>query len=231
MSSPTSSLRRWLLRLLFLFLLCAVFASGFSLAWYCVVMDVTRRLENLDKSLRELSQGIYGTNYFHLPGVDAEGKARLAAFDPSRGSNTLKLSNNSVWGDSSLSLQGDGTLISETKKGGKRTLGVIAPDRCKAVFHKVLTSGLLNFSEEVIQLKERLDEKLGPWRGRKMVDDGSSVKISITVPELEVNKEISVYVPEVALENHPDIIEFKLLIELEKEIASLVPAGDPEWSR
>ncbi len=65
---------------------------------------------------------------------------RLAAFDPARGSNMLKLSYSSVWGNSSLTLKGNGTLISETKQG-TRTLGVIAPDRCKAVFHKVLTNG------------------------------------------------------------------------------------------
>lgn len=65
----------------------------------------------------------------------------------------------------------------------------------------------------------------------KHVSDGSYDEIQITAPELEVDKSICIYVPEVALENYPDIIEFRAFIELEKEILSLVPEDDPEWHR
>lgn len=160
MSALKSTCRRWLLRLSYLILLLASFAAGFKLAWHCVVVDGTDRLRDLDESRRELCQAIYRSNSLHAQGINVERKTRLAAFDPARDGSTLKLSSDSVWGSRALTLQGDGTLVSKTKSG-TRPLAVIDPDRCKTLFHKVLTSGFMDYSEEVIEMKERLDEKLG----------------------------------------------------------------------
>lgn len=230
MSTPQSTCRRWMRRLLCLLLLIAFFIAGFSLAWNYVIVSGTERLAHLDKSRRELCQNVYGRNYLHVQGVDTKAEARLAAFDPAHGSNTLQLIySNPFAGEAGLTLQGDGTLVSKTKNG-TRKVAVIDHELCMALFHKVLTSGLLNYSEDVIRLKESLDYKLGgPGYAKKHVDDGSDVEIRITVPELEVDKEISIYEPGVALENHPDIIEFQLLIDLEKEIQNLAPEDDPDW--
>ena len=230
MSAQKSTNRRWLLRLSYLILLLTAFAAGFKLGWHFVVVDGMNQLRDLDKTRKEFCQEIYGTNYLHLHGIDKEEEARLAAFDPTRGSNTLRLSYSSWGGSRVLTLRGDGTLVSETESG-TRTLAVIDPDRCKVLFHKVLTSGLLNYSEEVIQMKERLDKKLKTHGTVTEVCDGSHVKISITAPEVELDKAIGIYEPEVALKNHPDIIEFRLFIDLEKEILSLVPENDPDWHR
>lgn len=63
------------------------------------------------------------------------------------------------------------------------------------------------------------------------VDDAADVEISISVPELGVNKTVSIYAPDTELKNFPDIIELQILTRLEREILELVPKGDPDWSR
>jgi hypothetical protein len=216
---PSRRRRGWR-ALFYLVTLAVVFAAGFSLAWYGVVVRDAYRMDALDQKIQRLVQGIYGSNHFHIPQVDAEAQSKLAAFDPARGSNCIKLSYSSIWGSSSLTLQGNGSLISETKRG-VRNFERIAPERCKAVFHKFLTSGLLNYSDEVVKLKGELIRELGPRRGMHRVDDGRWVEISITVPELQVDKAIRIYEPEVELKNFPDLIELSLFIAMEQELIRL----------
>jgi len=76
-------------------------------------------------------------------------------------------------------------------------------------------------------LKKDLDRPISTSHA----NDAADVEIKISVPELGVNKTVSIYAPDVELKNFPDIIELQIFTRLEREILDLVPKGDPDWFR
>jgi hypothetical protein len=217
-------MKRWLITFL---LIVLAFAAGFELAKQFVIFNGVRDEKRFKESINALQQRIYGDNYFHLEGIDPEGKARLNAFDPSQCDATIQLAYSSIWNnDCHLTLRGDGTLTSETKSSS-RVVTIIDHDRCKAFFRKVLSSGMLNYSQQAVDLKK----DLFTYTSIKMVSDAAYVEITISAPELQVHKTVSIYAPDVELENYPDIIELQIFTHLEREILDLVPKGDLDWSR
>lgn len=64
------------------------------------------------------------------------------------------------------------------------------------------------------------------WKG---VTDHPTTRIRISVPEMKAGLDVSVYAPEVDLENFPDIIELKLITRLKNELLALVPKNDSFW--
>ena len=56
-------------------------------------------------------------------------------------------------------------------------------------------------------------------------------EIHLSVPELEVEKRISIYAPQVELENYPDIIDYQLVVQMTKELRELIPKEFPQWER
>lgn len=216
-------MKRWLVTLSLVIL---AFAAGFQLASHFLIVSSNRSEKRFKESIKGMQQRIYGNNYFHLEGIDPESDVRLNAFNPAKSGGTIRLAYSSVWNnDCNLTLNGDGTLTSENKSGS-RVVTTLDQDRCKAFFRKTLASGLLNYSQQTVDLKKDLD------LSNTIMDvyDAAYVEIRISAPELEVNKTISIYAPDVELENFPDIIELQIFSSLEREIVDLVPKGDPDWS-
>jgi hypothetical protein len=220
--------------LLFSFLLLVGFAAGFTSALLLVSYsrhdyDKEREAE-FRRSITELRRRIYGQNDFHLKGVSPETESQLTAFDPAKSTGSITVSyvgglDGSVRGsDDHLQLRADGGLYSEVH-GSSQLITTIPPNRCADVFRRVLTSGILNYSEGVIELKKDL---LAP-ESRSSVSDVPNTVIRISVPELKAEQTISICGSDNELENFPDIVEFQLISEIEKEIFDLVPKGYPLW--
>lgn len=182
--------------------------------------------ERFLRTVTELRQKIYGTNYFHLKGVFPDIEAQLAAFDPSQGKGSIVLSyvGGMGGGDHFLRLEGDGSLFQEVQ-GRRELITKVPAERCKAFFQQVLTSGILNYSEGVIAMKEdllRLDSI-------SHVTDCPDTGIRISVPELGVEKFVSIYALEVEARNYPEIVDFQIVLRIEKEIRDLVPEDHLLW--
>jgi len=217
-------MKRWLVTLS---LVVLAFVAGFQLASHFLIVSSNRSEKRFKESIKDMQQRIYGNNYFHLEGIDPESDARLNAFDPAKSGVTIRLAYSSVWDDDcSLTLKGDGSLTSENKSGS-RVVTTLDHDHCKAFFRKTLASGLLNYSQQTVDLKKDLDRP----NSTSHVNDAADVEIKISVPELGVNKTVSIYAPDTELKNYPDIVELQIFSRIEREILELVPNGDPDWSR
>lgn len=182
--------------------------------------------EEFRERVREFRQRIFGTNYFHHEGLFTETDAQLAAFDlaSSKGSIVLSYTGGMGRGDLSIRLSSDGILTREVD-GVSERITAIAPERCKTIFLESLRSGILNYSEGVIELKQDL---LRP-NSRIHITDSPDTNISISVPELAVEKLVTIYAPDIEAQNYPDIIEFRIFLRIEKEIRDLVPKDYPLW--
>lgn len=217
-------MKRWLVTLSLVIL---AFAAGFQLASHFLIVRSNRSEKRFKESIKGMQQRIYRVHNLHEERIDPESTDVLDAFDPAKSGGTIRLAYSSVWKDDcSLTLNGDGTLTSENKSGS-RVVTTLDRDRCKAFFRKTLASGLLSYSQQTVDLKKDLD----PPNSISHVDDAADVEISISVPELGVNKTVSIYAPDIELKNYPDIIELQNFIRLEHEILDLVPKGDQDWSR
>jgi len=215
--------RRLILSLLFLI----TFAAGFYLAGRCMLTTADRDAKQFLSTIKDLRQRIYGRNYDHYQGIDLERKARLAAYDPATSKGSISVTTSSIWskGDHCLRLRGDGALDSVIGDQ-TRLITTLGHERTKELFQQFLTSGILNYSEGVIDLKKDLVRP----PAIALVDDAAYVEIRIFAPELEVDKSVTIYAPDVEVRNYPDIIENQIFIRLEKSMLDLVPAGDADWS-
>ncbi|MCW1916581.1 hypothetical protein OJ996_23540 [Luteolibacter sp. GHJ8] len=220
-------MRRWILLTL---LSLSMLASGFVLSGYLHwTRDVARRDEDEARHAEEvagLRQRIFGDNYFHHEGLSPEMDSRLAAFDPAKDGSRLSLSyaGGMSGRELHLVLSGDGSLESE-ENGESERLATIPAGQCRSVFLQVLRSGFLNYSEGTVELKREL-----LWPGsRRSVTDNPDTVIRITAPMLEIDKTVSIYTPQVELDNYPDIIEYQIFTRIEKDMLALVPEGKSPW--
>lgn len=217
-------MKRWLVTLSLVIL---AFVAGFQLASHFLIVSSNRSEKRFKASIKDMQQRIYRGQNLHEEKIDPESKDVLDAFDPAKGGGTIRLAYSSVWNDDcSLTLNGDGTLTSENKSGS-RVVTIVDQDRCKAFFRETLASGLLSYSQQTVDLKKDLN----PPNSISFVDDAADVEISISVPELGVNKSVFIYAPDTELKNYPDIVDLQIFSRLEREILELVPNGDPDWSR
>lgn len=208
-------MKRWLLRLI---LLVCGFAPGFWLGMHWINRQRTEA--KLQEVVSRLQSQTYGSNYLDRPGIDKEADAQLAAFDPSHSECRIELGFSSVWGEQSYQLSGTGEFW-RTAKGKRELLITLPPERCKAFFLNMLKGGILNCSAEVIDLKEDLGQEVSHVFSE--VYDASTTDIRIFVPSLKIDKAISVYAADFGLEQHPDIIEYKIITDVEKAMLGLVP--------
>jgi hypothetical protein len=175
----------------------------------------TLQYSNNVKSLR---QEIYGSNKFHREDASPDTKELLTSFVPSTNDEYISLAYVGDFGalDYRLTLCGNGSLYKEAL-GKHQLISNIPRDQCSMFFHHVLTSGILNYSESIVSLKVDL---LNPLK-LKGVTDRPTTEIRISIPKLKIDKFISVYAPDIELQNFPDIIEFQLVTQIEKEILDL----------
>jgi hypothetical protein len=223
-----------------LMMICAVVVTAFVSGWIgaCVILQgqFTERQLHLQERMRgeikqwqahvkTLRQTLYRPD-LHRTEDAPDKEALYAEFVPSKTTENITLSYVANMGgrDFHIILYGNGDLYSED--GGKRhRISSIPNERCIAFFRSVLTSGILNHSDEVLTLKMGLldSEKSG------QVTDRGLTKIHISVPDLNIKKAISISAPDIELENFPDIIELQLFTQLEKSLLDLVPEGFPLW--
>lgn len=213
-------------RLLNLVLLLVIFVVGYVSA----VLRVTGRDDYKDElfrsSIADIRQRTYAPNFLFLKEGVPNIESHSATFDPAKSAGSIMLSYVGGLGgaDHSLQLRGDGGLYSIVS-GDARLVTTIDHDRCTALFKWFLTSGILNYSDEVVEIKRDLLPPNG-WKG---VTDNPNTEIHVSIPELKVDKNISAYAPRVELENFPDIIELQLVTQFEKEMLGLVPKDFPLW--
>jgi len=214
--------------------IAALTLISFALGWVCVCFRVQlsadERIARFEaeqgRLITTLRQRIYGGNYFHSKGISREDDARLERFDPagSKGAITMSYVGGLGGADIHLRIQTDGSLI-VIDHGVSRKVFILDQDRCADFFRRVLTSGILNFSTDVVELK--LDLTQPNMSGGVL--DAPMTEFQISVPELEIDKEFSICSPKSELKHYPDMIEFQLISALEDEIQSFVPKDDPFW--
>jgi hypothetical protein len=167
------------------------------------------------EEVRKLRQTIYGSNYFHSAAHLPKQAARLAGFDPRSQDCFLRLSYLGAK-RRSLELRGDGTLHS-TIDGRVSLVTTLGEKETKDVFLRVVSSGLLNYSESTVQLKRAL-------AAVKVIDGRNDTQFVISVPQLDANKVIEIHELDAEVRNVPDIIEYRLMLDFEKAMTELVPA-------
>ena len=184
--------------------------------------------ERQGEFIKRIRQRIYGSNYFHSKGISPEDDARLELFDPAASKGFITLSYVGGMGNSDTHLTiGINGVISVLERGATRKVGTLDQGRCADFFKRVITSGVLNYSNDVIELK--VDLTYPP--SYAVVCDASDTAFQISVPELGIEKIISLRAPaQSQLKSNPDIIEFQLVATLENEILGFLPKDDPFWS-
>lgn len=214
-------------------LIVALTFVSFTLGWVGACLRVqhqaSERLADLEdqqaKSIADIRQRIYGPNSFHQKGISPQDDARLEQFDPLRSKGAITLSYVGGLGDADihLTIQADGKIL-VTDHGTSREAGRLDQERCANFFTRVITSGLQNYSDDVIEIKRDLAHP-NSMAGR---NDAPSTEFHIRIPELEIDKRFSLD-PEIELRNFPDIIEYQRAAALQKEILSFIPKEDPFW--
>jgi hypothetical protein len=214
-------------------LIVALTLLSFALGWIGACLRVQQqaserlaRLENQQaESIADIRQRIYGPNYFHEKGISPQDDARLEQFDPlgSKGAFTLSYVGGLGGADIHLTIQADGKILI-TDHGASREAGRLDQERCADFFRRVITSGILNYSDDVIELKRDLAHP-NSMAGR---NDAPLTEFHIRVPELEIDKRFSLD-PEIELQNFPDFIEYQRAAALEQEILGFIPKEDPFW--
>jgi hypothetical protein len=218
------------------FIIFVLILFTFSLGWIgaCIRLQhqASERIaideERQREFIKNIRQRIYGSNYFHSKGISPEDDVRLEQFDSaaSKGFITLSYAGGLGKSDTQLTIESNGS-VSISEHGATRKVTVLDKGRCAEFFKRVISSGVLNYSNDVIELKQ--DLTCPPSRVGVM--DAPETGFRISVPELGIEKRISLDSPAPAqLRSGPDIIEFQLVATLENEILGFVPRNDPFWS-
>lgn len=205
---------------------------SFAWGWICACFRTqelaTERIawvEDEQASLiATLRKRIYGDNDVHREGMSPDDDARLARFDPVGSVITVSFVGGLGRSDTHVQIQGDGE-ISITDHGTSRKITTLDRDRCADLFKRVMTSGILNYSDDVIDLKINLTQH----NSRSGVLDAPMTEFHISVPALEIEKKFAICAPGAEAKANPDIIEFQLAAALEKEILGFIPKDDPLW--
>lgn len=176
-------------------------------------------------SIASIRQRIYGSNYFHQKGISPEDDRRLEQFTPanSKGSITMSYVGGLGSADTHIQIQADGS-ISVIDHEVSRNVLTLDPERCADFFMWVITSGLLNCSDEVIEIKRDLAYP----HSRTSRYDAPTTEFRIHIPELDVDKKFAIDA-QIQLRNYPEIIEYQLAVTLEEDILSFIPKDDLFW--
>ena len=208
------------------------FALGWIGACIRVQHQASERIARLEERqgefIKRIRQRIYGSNYFNSKGISPEDDARLERFDPAASKGFITLSYVGGMGHSNthLKIEGNGD-VSVLENGAARKVGTLDQGRCAHFFKLVITSGVLNYSNDVISLKKDLT---APTLHAGVLD-APDTRFQISVPELGIEKTILLEAPaQSQFQSNPEIIEFQLVAMLEKEILGFIPKDDPFWS-
>ena len=216
--------------------IAVIFLVFFALGWVGACIRVQHQAserfaqieERQGEFIKRLRQRIYGSNNFHSKGISPEDDARLERFDPAASKGFISLSYVGGMGNSDTHLRIEGSgAVSVTDHGGTRKIATMDQELCTDFFKRVISSGLLNYSNEVIELKLDLTKPPSYAGALHAPDTG----IHISVPELGIKKTILLHAPaQSQIKSNPDIIEFQLAAKLENEILGFIPKDDSFWS-
>lgn len=217
-------MKRLLILILVLLVIPATFFAGAAWSIHRARSLAQYELNAQIKELKEIQGNIYGPNTFHWTGdYNRETKALIEAYNPAISGGRIRVAYSGMVSDSYLELDGTGELHAGLNEK-RKLVTTIDPARCRDIFRRTLTSGILNYSDDVIGLKQDLLRG-----GMKSETCTGPTRIEIMVGELGVSKIIEIHSPQLEHENHPHIIEYKLVVDLKEEINGLVPAGFPLW--
>lgn len=217
--------------------------AGFLLGWVCACILLQRQFAIRQDHLKEqisndiiqwnnrvksIRQHIYIDAYSQSDDPFLNVRSKLDGFVPSKETEYVSLAyvGGMSAGDQRLILHGNGDLYSEFR-GKSQLIFTISNERCTSFFRDVLKSGLIDYSAGVVTLKQEL---LAPKKSIGATDRPIT-EICIAIPQLDIEKRISVYAPDIELEQFSDIIEFQLVIKFQKKILELVPGNQPPWKK
>jgi hypothetical protein len=205
-----------------------------AFVFLCMAVKAERRWakERVHEGVVDLQRNIYGTNTYHFKDFSPEQESQLDSFGKAGSSWEVSIACLGGLVDDPdanprLSLRNDGRL-SKAVHGTTTLITTLPRDRCAALFREVLSSGILNYSDGVVQLKKDL-ERLDPISSHSSVTCNPKTVIHIQAPDLNVNHDIEIYAPEMELKNYPGIIEFQLVMDFKKKLLALVPDGIEWW--
>ena len=176
---------------------------------------------------RKIRRTIYGSNRLHSAAYSPDVAEQLSAFDPRSAKCFLRLSYVGGYRDvreNSLELKGDGTFHA-TVDGRSRLLTTLQDEQTREIFVRLVSSGLMNYEEGTVQLKQEL---MRPSALYSSTGD-AVMKLTIHVPQLSAEKIIEIYALDSVAKTFPDIIEYQLILDFEKTMTDLVPAGVNYW--
>lgn len=205
------------------------FVLGWVGACIRVQHQASERLAHMEErhaeAIASVRQRIYGANYFHQKGISPEDDSRLEQFKPvdSKGSIIMSYVGGLGGADVHLQIHANGDIF-VNDHGVSRKVVTLDQERCTNFFMQVITSGLLNCSDAVIELKRDLARPDSTTHRY----DAPDTELHIQIPELDVDQRIAIEA-QVEVRNFPDIIEYQLAASLEKEILSFIPKDDPYW--
>jgi hypothetical protein len=211
-------------------ILFVVFAGGMYLGAFLLWRATPHEHPDLHDLMKSVPGQLYGRNYFHLPTEELHKyypqiESQLSSFDPSTSTGSISFAH--VRGkpltDVRLRLYGNGELYSETQ-GKSRLITKVTPETCKESFHRILTSGILNCSEGIVEMKAELIQ-----RQAHDVTPAYRYELSVNVPELDAETRIAITTPDVSAENFPEIIELTVFLKCRDQILSLLPNADYPW--
>lgn len=190
--------------------------------------EVRKNMGQQEKRIKLIGRKIYGDREFSRDEANLTINNKQKNFIPSNPDESVSLEylGGMNGTDRHWILTGDGNLFSEV--GGKREfLANVSSDIRDHIFHSVIDSGILNFPEGVLSLKKdilRPDNISG-------ATDFPMTKIRIHIPELDIDKNIIVGSPEIEQRDYPDIIEFRIIFDFEKDMLSLIRRKSDLWEK
>ena len=156
-------MRRLLILILVLLIIPATFFAGAAWSIHRARSHGQYELNAQIKQLEEIQGNIYGPNTFHWTGdYNRETKELIEAYDPAISGGRIRVGYSGELSESYLELAGTGELHAG-RNGQRKLVTTIDPKRCREIFHRTLTSGILNYSDDMNRVKT------GSYTGRRKI--------------------------------------------------------------
>jgi len=219
-------MKRLLLLLLNLLVVPLAFFGGIAFSYYRLERAPDPAIAMMEQDIRDARMTVCKRDPYADESIAPDGQP-WDIFDPSEDDNLLKLSY--VGGlrdirENSLELSGDGELHVSVD-GKRRLVRTLAVEETRRIFLDVLQGGITEYSDGVVMMKQGLKSP----SALKYTTCGANTCIEIRVPKYQIDFKHSCYQPENDASNYPDIIEFKQILDFEKQIRSLVPDETNIW--
>jgi hypothetical protein len=195
--------------------------------WHAADQKIAFAKNEQARHIREIHEHIYGPTYFHEKGstFKNEDAVRLEHFDPATSKGFITLSYVGGRGEADIHLKIECTgAVSIQEHGTTRKLPPLDQKICSDFFKRMIASGIINYSNDVIAIKTDLPDR----DSCTSVLHAPQTEFLISIPELGIEKTIPLTAPAPdLLKSNPDIIEYQLVATLEHEMLGFIPKDDP----